>query len=592
MSTDRIRVLGIAPYQSLKSSMETAAASYDQIQLTTYVGNLDVGAELAKQYMNDGFDIIISRGGTASLIKTFSPIPVIDIPLSVYDILITLRLTAASTEDCAIIGFPSITTPARMLCDLLQYDIKVYTIHDKNEVAPMLSQIKEANCNFVLCDVIAESLARQAGLNPILIVSGPESIKSAFDEALQIGFSYYELLRRCTIMEHALKNRPANTIVLKEDGSVFFSNYTSDNITAVMEYLKSLVKKPQKASFTRAFHLIDDSLYAVTAQNIEFHGSHVFLFYIEPNPIPSGSSKYGLHYTNYEDTVYLYSSSFYSLTSSARLLENQIHQLAQINQPLMILGESGTGKNQVARRLYIESPKKNHPYIIIDCPLVNEKNWSFLTKHYNSPLFDKGNTIYISNIQALPSIKQQQLLSLLLDTNTCNSNRLIFSCSQTLKEGSADPSGAFINYLTCATLFLPPLRELTEDIPSSASLYLNSLNVDLSRQVIGFEPEALRLLCNYHWPDNFMQLKKVLADLVLLTTGQYVKAETVSNILAKEARQYAPQIADSFNYDRPLSEMLHDIVKTVLAKCDGNQTKAAKQLGIGRTTLWRYLNET
>ncbi len=112
--------------------METIAASMENVELTTYVGNLEAGAELARQYMQDDYDIIISRGGTASLIKNFSPIPVIDIPLSVNDILMALRLTAASEKECAIVGFPSITIPASHLCTLLHYNIVIHTCQAAN----------------------------------------------------------------------------------------------------------------------------------------------------------------------------------------------------------------------------------------------------------------------------------------------------------------------------------------------------------------------------------------------------------------------------------------------------------------------------
>lgn len=82
MINRKIKILGIAPYQSLKTYMEKVAQSYSDIELVTYVGDLEAGVKLSQQYMNDGFDIIISRGGTASLIKNFSTIPVIEIPLS------------------------------------------------------------------------------------------------------------------------------------------------------------------------------------------------------------------------------------------------------------------------------------------------------------------------------------------------------------------------------------------------------------------------------------------------------------------------------------------------------------------------------
>ena len=63
-------------------------------------------------------------------------------------------------------------------------------------------------------------------------------------------------------------------------------------------------------------------------------------------------------------------------------------------------------------------------------------------------------------------------------------------------------------------------------------------------------------------------------------------------VIEKEKRQYVPTTADLFDYNLPLGEMTREIVKVVLSQCGGNQTLAAKRLGIGRTTLWRYLNET
>ena len=108
---------------------------------------------------------------------------------------------------------------------------------------------------------------------------------------------------------------------------------------------------------------------------------------------------------------------------------------------------------------------------------------------------------------------------------------------------------------------------------------------------MGFTPEALSLLMSYQWPDNFMQLKRVLAELVMLTSTAYIQQDTVYEAIEKEKRQYVPTTADFFDYNRSLNEMTREIVKVVLSQCGGNQTLAAKRLGIGRTTLWRYLNE-
>lgn len=571
--------------------MISAASMFENIELTVYVGNLDAGAEIAQLYMNQNFDVIISRGGTAELIKTFSPVPVLDIPLSVYDILRTIKLTTDSPQGCSVIGFPSITTQATLLCDLLHYNMEIITIHHKSEVVPALLRLKEKGCQYVLCDVIAETMARQMGIHPILMISGTESIQNTFEQALRICSYSDSLIQKNMLLEAAMIEQPANnTIILKEDGSIFFSNYNEENIYSVTEYLKDLIQQPLKNHTTKAFHLIDNSLYSLTCKPITTEYARYYLFFVEPNPVPAGSSKYGLRFSTQNDMATMYTNSFFVLSASALFVEDRIKQLNQSRMPIMILGELGTGKNQVAARLYIESALRDNPYITIDCPLINERNWNFLIKHYNSPLFDKNNTIFISNIQALSDIQQQQLLSLLVDTNAHKRNRIIFSCSQTLKPDTEDPSKHFINTLTCSTIVLPTLRDLIEDLPSSATLYLNTLNVEMSKQIIGFAPEAMALLKSYSWPGNLLQLKRVLTDLVLYTSTQHIEADTVQKVLEQEKRQHITVAPSNFDYNRPLNTMIQDIVQIVLDQCGGNQTKAAKQLGIGRTTLWRYLN--
>lgn len=590
MDDKKLKILAIAPYQNLKTSILALSESYPMIDLHVYVGDLENGAELARQYMNDSFDMILSRGGTAELIKEFSLIPVVEIPLMVFDILRTLSLSSNSVDPCAVIGFPSITVPAMSICDTLKYDMKIKTIHRAEDALPALQEIIAQGYQFILCDTITETLARQSGIHPILITSGPDSICFALDEALNIYNYSNSLLQKYSVLEDTLKNHSSKTIILYDDGNVFFSNYDSENISTVMAYLKDMMTHSPDLVFSKEFHLITDCLYTLSLYRTAYNQRELFIFYIEPNPIPAGNSKHGLRFTNYTDMVDMYTKSFYALTSESKTQENQIQQLSQVNIPVMILGELGTGKNQVAAKLFIGSPLKHNPYIIIDCPLINDKHWSFLTKHYNSPLFDKDNTIFISNIQALSELQQQELLSMILDTNIHKRNRLIFSCAQTLKNQTEDPSKAFIRYLPCATILLPNLRNKSSDIASASKRYLNTLNIELSKQIIGFEKNALELLSGFSWPENFLQLKRVLSNLALITDGQLIRAEDVQMELDKESFKYITPLSDIFNYDRPLSDMIQEITKVVLSRCDGNQTRAAKQLGIGRTTLWRYLN--
>ncbi len=238
--------------------------------------------------MNDGFDIIISRGGTASLIKNFSTIPVIEISLSFYDILRTLKLTSISDNECAIIGFENITKPAGVLCDMLGYKIKSITIHDARQAEAALYTLKSDGYKFVLCDVITETIARETGLNPVLITSGIESIQDAFNEAVKVCLFSESITEKYSILEEALQGQPSSTVILNENGDVIFSTYDSENISEMMSYLHEMVKDSKKFKDTKEFHMIENNLYSITVNKTFYQNSAIFLFYIEPNPIPSG----------------------------------------------------------------------------------------------------------------------------------------------------------------------------------------------------------------------------------------------------------------------------------------------------------------
>ena len=143
-------------------------------------------------------------------------------------------------------------------------------------------------------------------------------------------------------------------------------------------------------------------------------------------------------------------------------------------------------------------------------------------------------------------------------------------------------------------LQLPTLRSRRDELPSLASLYLSSLNAELGKQIIGFDPRASEQLLQYEWPNNYTQFKQVLQELVTLTDSAYIRGSVVAEVLARERRTYhsdpaaapaAPGAASG-----TLDEIILQAIHQTLDAVGGNQTAAAKRLGISRTTLWRYLN--
>lgn len=129
MVETKTRILGIAPYEGMQSVMERAAQAYPDVQLDIYTGDLEDGVSIVKRMPLNSYDCIISRGGTATLIRQVTDLPVVEIRLSVYDVLSAMKLAENYSDLYAIVGFPSITEPAHTLCDLLGYDLDILTVH-------------------------------------------------------------------------------------------------------------------------------------------------------------------------------------------------------------------------------------------------------------------------------------------------------------------------------------------------------------------------------------------------------------------------------------------------------------------------------
>lgn len=600
---EKVRILGIAPYEGMKTIMQKIAEERDDVQLDVFVGDLQQGVDIARSNAYGDYDIIVSRGGTAQMIAQSTHTPVVEIGLSVYDILRAIKLSENYVQNYAIVGFPGITENAHLLCDLLRYDIDIFTIHDQNEVQDTLLDLRSKGYRMVLCDMISTTHAKRLGLNAILITSGMESISAAIDQAVKLSNSRSVIKSENRFYNEILSGSSSHTIVMREDGEVFYSSISGDLFRTLQNMLIGEIPSVIDKKTNKFFKNINGSLYSFSCKKLTFLEENYAAFYFSSNSVPFATSKYGIQYSNQQEVEDHFFNSFYSITNAAATMQSTIENINHTSFPVMLSGEAGSGKEQVARMIYSTSVLKSNPLITVDCPLLNDRSWNFLTNHYNSPFNDNNNTIYLKDITALSASRRQQLLSLIVDTNLCKRNRIIFSCNCAM--GQAIPAEAmeFVNLLSCVTLHLPPLREHTEEIPALASLYLNTINISMANQIIGLEPEAIELLRNYSWPYNYTQFKRILNELALVTTTPYIQTRHVAELLNKEKEPSSIGSVKSatlsgdgsgqymLDLNKPLTEINKDIIRLVLEDSGGNQSAAAKRLGIGRSTLWRYIKE-
>lgn len=595
METSKIKVLGIAPYEAMKTAMQKIAEERSDIDLEVYAADLNFGAEIVRHNLQNNYDVIISRGGTAEMVGKITSIPVVEISLSVYDILRAIKLAENYSNSYAIVGFPSITESAHLLCTLLQYKIDIFTVHNEDEVKDTLNHLKQNGYHMVVGDMITHTTARNLGLNAILVTSGTESIVSAFNQAVKICTSFIQLKNENEFLKEIIIRDGSYTIVFSDDGEMYFSTWKEKNSEMVYEMLRSEIPQIISSNSSKIFRNVNGTLFSIEGRTVGYKDKNHIVFYVTASKIQINTSKYGIKFSNKKEAEEHFFNSFYSISGSMGGLQDSINQISPSLLPVMITGEHGTDKEQIAGIIYTKSSLKSNPLVTIDCKILNDKSWDYLTNNYNSPFNDINNTIYFKGIEAISKDLSEQLLALIMDVKLHKRNRLIFSCTSTANDLIPSAAQEFVNRLSCLTICLAPLRERVMEIPSLSSIYLGSLNVELGKQLIGFEPRALELLQQYHWPQNYTQFKRLLSELAVLTTTPYITSDSVSNLLDKEGHTIGSNITKFDNgtvidLDRPLDEITKDIINKVLYEKSGNQAATAKQLGISRTTLWRYLN--
>ena len=588
----KIKILGIAPYDGMKTLMLRLAEQRTDIDLTVYVGDLETGAQIASRHTLQDFDVILSRGGTAELISSISPIPVVEIQLSAYDILRAMKLAENYTDRYAIVGYPGITKSAHFLCDLMQHEIDIYTIHSPEEVYPTLNRLISQGYQMVLCDVITNSQAQRLGMRSILFTSGTESIEAAFDQALKTAGIYQALISKTEFFRTLLEDYQYHIFVYDDTAELVYTSKTHNFSTSLMGTLKNyvpdiLIERDKK--FYR-----DEGGILVSIRGIlkTIHKQTYIAYYINTRKVPLSLIRNGIRYIDKEQAVDQFYSSFYGLNTPDNPSQISLHKLNQTTDPVMLFGSDGTGKEQMAGIIYTQSSYNNKPMAIIDCSLVTkERGWTFLTEHTNSPFSDTSTTIYIREIEYLSDSQFQEVFSIIRDLNLHKRNRIIFSCTLAENEPIPQRCQLLINHFYCQTFWIPPLKNNREEIPNLANLYISILNMELAKEIIGLEPDATAMLQNYQWPGNYNQFRRIMRDLAIMTDTPYMKASSVSKILLRESPILPSQETTGLDLNRTLEEINLDILRITLAKEDGNQTAAAKRLGISRTTLWRMLQK-
>ncbi len=266
-------------------------------------------------------------------------------------------------------------------------------------------------------------------------------------------------------------------------------------------------------------------------------------------------------------------------------IEKEITRVASADANVIIFGESGMGKEQIAREIYRRSNRTDKPLIVIEAggaALVGEHNpGSEKSEMYNriGGYFKKaaGGTIILKNVHLLNFDKQSVVLHILSEDHP--DVRVICTAEPELLELVSDKSfrsNLFFN-LREMDITVKPLRKVTEDIQPIAEFYLAQYAEERHEPVKRLDASSVKTLKHHNWPGNIRELKNVIQLAAGNGEGNLITSSDLS------ISRSSPEVSDSLLLRDPKVEKQR--IGDALTQCAGNITRAAKLLGIGRTTL-------
>ncbi len=308
------------------------------------------------------------------------------------------------------------------------------------------------------------------------------------------------------------------------------------------------------------------------------------------------------------------SSSIVGDSPAIAAMRGTIERLAATDLPVLILGESGTGKDVAAQSLHYRGPRNAHPFIAVNCAALTETLLeSELFGHERGAFTDahathigkfelaQGGTLFLDEIgdmslsgQAkLLRVLEQKIITRVGGTQPIPVNvRVIAATNANLAELVRQKKFRQDLYyrLSVVTVEIPPLRDRPEDVLPLAEFFLTKFCRQANRRLLQMTAEARKRLQAHVWPGNVRELRNLMERVAFLCSGDKVEADDLAFILSPE-RDSFQDLADGLGLAEATDRFQQEYIRRSVKRVQGNMTEAAKTLGLHRSNLYRKMRQ-
>lgn len=585
----------------------------------------------------EGVEVIISRRGTAHMLRAHLSIPVVSLPDSSMNMLKTIRDASKLSKRLVFTFFHKSQPDLSLFEEILGVEILPVTYHDTHSLEQALTEAKTKGYKVVVGGGVTKRLAKRHGLNSVLLQMPDETIVAALEDARNIALSRRE--------EVELNERYRTILDAVSDGILAVDK--TGLVTTINRAARQVLKihASEAGDCDIAKHHASSAVMEVVrtgrpvVNKLETIGKSQYI--VNSVPVLAGEEIVGGVSTFHEASNLMKAENAVrrALTRGLRAkyrLEDYCHRskavadiihkvriYAACDSSVLITGETGTGKEIIAHGIHLASKRKKGPFVSINCSalpdqlleseLFGYEEGSFTGSRRGGKvgLFElaHGGTIFLDEIGSTPMNVQTHLLRVLQekevmrlggDTVIPINTRVVAatnrSLSEEVREGRLREDLYF--RLNVLPVTLPPLRDRPEDVPPLFKRLVSRAETRYGHEHLEVPKAFVNRLCGLPWPGNVRQLEHFIERLVVLCVDGFNAG--VFDELYEELAAYpqpatgSPPRRGPANVAPPAPEadgLTREQVERSLAAMGNSKSRAAQNLGVSRTTLWRRMRQ-
>ena len=606
--------------------------------------------ELVPEMLRRGVSVILGRGATALRIRKVVDLPVVEIPIPFEDMADTLIEASHYGRNIGVIGYNNLLSGLERLNPILNVNIRQIFAVDADDTYHQIQKLKDEGVDVIVGGLIQTRYARELGLPAVRIELTDKSLSYACQEAEKLIATVKAATRKAEELKTILNTTNEKYIAVDIKGNITWMNRVAKPylpnpggrvydmpitevfpaFEAVCDVLATGEEIIQETGSINGADILYDMI-PLTYKNEEILGA--VITFNDAGTITRGEHKIRDKGIKGFQATY----SFKDICGSSQQMNQCIQhakRYAHTDLTVLLLGETGSGKEMFAQSMHNASSRRKGPFVAVNCAALPE-GITGARRSGKMGLFELAHngTIFLDEIGEMPMSLQSRLLRVLQERKVMRLggdrvfpvNIRIFAATnknliELVKEHKFRED--LFYRLNVLTLKIPSLRERVEDIPGLANLFLKEGGGKCC-----LTPAAQKVLTSYGWPGNARQLRHFMEKVRIICDSSVISGEAASYVI----ENYEPpcgmeQIGDwtasqeghgngndkvyggsgdggreslsqeslkrmDLSRESLSQEITEQLLMQAIEQAGGNKTKAARILGVHRSTVWRYIKK-